>query len=1421
MDWTKFNTHGESHNHAFETMCNLIFEYWCKEQYLEHLSHFSFVNGSGGDGGVEAYGIIDNKEIVAVQSKWFPDKLGSTQISQLKRSFKTAMKVRPQIIRYIVCIPRDLGSTRIVKGGEIAKETEEEKWNTFVSECCEKYPNVKIELWSETSIQEKLTQPKLSGIYNFWFEQNTLQNSIFEGSFRKAVNSWANTKYIPDLYTEGFIHKQLELFLGSEELTKTKYNELCSIILKLRQLKRAYEELLALNAFDKIELGNKIRNDITILSTWIVFLENEKISVKSGNSIIFRDSFRLNCTENDLTKSKIYFNKYFHFRDVEHILKSINDDFNKFTKIVEAYEGNKKIIIGNPGCGKTTAIVSEISRFLENQTHLPILINAKDFGGNDTWTTILEKTLGLSSNWDEESLFRALECLTSLRDSHIDSEYGVIYKTVICVDAIDEAKSWEFWRNKIGEVKAYEEKFKRIVFVFLSRPYVFEEDFLKTHRGCLHKMPNSGDVEAENLCDLYFDKYSIEIGKNRGLKGLLRTPISVKLFCDIYRGKNVEKIENITTIITALFKKKIELMEFKYNQKENLRSSQNLIYNTLCEVAPLFIDKVDLSFDEIKSGVGINRDEELEKIVEFLKEEGYIYSFTLKKVDFCPVETRYSWGIQPAFDYLMAQKLYESLLKGEIIGESYSTGIYQMLALIVLENDRKFLFDYNNIEIDNGLMFELVCFSLANVSVKIAEEFRDYLKKIIKNSVAQFREIINNVVIPVCKAESHPLGGMFIDEILRDFESPAERDIWWSIPSYLRNNYRASWRAHSELKFEEINLEAFDLPYDAPLIIAWSLSSVNNDIRSESRMKLTKWGMKNMDGFWKLFIHMSDVNDEQILEDMFSIAYGIALNPLVQIDYLKNASLWMIDNIFSEKGLMRYENSALRYYATGIVKVAIVKGLIEESNKLIITPPYDYKSKLMEVDIEAIKAKRMEGYESIDYDLARYVLCDHLDGFFCDNHKSKKTFMNKYKKKIGLNRLTQDGLIISLAYKYLLNQGWDKTLFWEYKDEDNLGVDIVIRHTHFPSTHGEISRIMTVSEKYVWVFRYKIEAILANEVIFCDFGDRKEYINDYSQLENFTNMYQDYVNEKNVNKEECWFNTDKLAISKKETIVKRHIEKWMKEDSIPDFYGWILDNNGKAVLSTYTNVINDLAGITETVWISSGVVKEEEFEDFISSLDVHFQNRNIFISATGFKASQECNCYCTPQEACIIHPEKEVESTINILCDKKNIEVSKLITSCITSDGKDGEQYFSIPSKFLRETAEITNGDGYKYCNNSGNEIAVFYNNGKNWETQQKILLINQDIITDKLKLQGYRPFWIYRVYRSPSNKAYERYDKKILHDTDKTFLVWMVKGKFEHKVLETIKPPQKLIKSLDEGLSLSEKCLLGRILSGEEELSD
>ena len=111
----------------------------------------------------------------------------------------------------------------------------------------------------------------------------------------------------------------------------------------------------------------------------------------------------------------------------------------------------------------------------------------------------------------------------------------------------------------------------------------------------------------------------------------------------------------------------------------------------------------------------------------------------------------------------------------------------------------------------------------------------------------------------------------------------------------------------------------------------------------------------------------------------------------------------------------------------------------------------------------------------------------------------------------------------------MLEQGWNQGKFASYEDIDNLGVDIAIKGTYHPATHGEMSKIMTVAEKNVWLAKHKIEAVFSNEIPYCEDFRTFQYIDDYSRFENFINPYQDYVNIKHRDETHVWFNDDLLA----------------------------------------------------------------------------------------------------------------------------------------------------------------------------------------------------------------------------------------------------------------------------------------------------
>ena len=79
-------------------------------------------------------------------------------------------------------------------------------------------------------------------------------------------------------------------------------------------------------------------------------------------------------------------------------------------------------------------------------------------------------------------------------------------------------------------------------------------------------MPSFGDINVQDLFDTYIDYYNIDLDRNIWIKGMLRTPMALKLFCDIYKNSKVGSLSKNSVVITKLFQKKINSIEIVYRK---------------------------------------------------------------------------------------------------------------------------------------------------------------------------------------------------------------------------------------------------------------------------------------------------------------------------------------------------------------------------------------------------------------------------------------------------------------------------------------------------------------------------------------------------------------------------------------------------------------------------------------------------------------------------------------------------------------------------------------------------------------------------------------------------------------------------------------------------------------------------------------
>ena len=168
MNWNSFKTYDLGEREAFETLNNQLFERYIRRNYGDKVTRFRVVNGSGGDGGVEAYAEIGPTTVIAVQSKYFRQALDTNEIGQIKDSILTAKKVRSNLEEYIICIPRNLSSIKFTKGNKLTKDPEEYRVQALVDEISKIHPGLVLTLWFDSELLKEVQQPDNEGVHKYF-----------------------------------------------------------------------------------------------------------------------------------------------------------------------------------------------------------------------------------------------------------------------------------------------------------------------------------------------------------------------------------------------------------------------------------------------------------------------------------------------------------------------------------------------------------------------------------------------------------------------------------------------------------------------------------------------------------------------------------------------------------------------------------------------------------------------------------------------------------------------------------------------------------------------------------------------------------------------------------------------------------------------------------------------------------------------------------------------------------------------------------------------------------------------------------------------------------------------------------------------------------------------------------------------------
>lgn len=1435
----KFNNNDLGNQDAFEEMCCQLFEVWGKRELgCEPAWTYRKIRGAGGDGGIEAYWRNnENGTWVGIQAKWFMQTLDDGEFRQIRRSINTALKLRPSLTKYIVCIPHDLTSMKGRKDKAPTKG-EDEKWENFAKAVAEEYPALELDLWTASTLQTMLTLPENEGLQRFWFEKSAINPETIATEVGKATNALRG-RYIPALTDDGGLSAFLDHFYGTGESRLKMLKDIDTSIAICCRLITAIRSLLEIEKDIPNQLRDSGNNAIEKLGEHISAYERLKATaaVEPVNLVEFED-YRQD--------DEMLYEFVSGVRELKDSHKQPNHT-NEILKLVDEYEYMPSywgltqtmadafgcphcLVTGSQGTGKTCGLASKANDYLMSRRHLPILIQASRVDSNATWRDIIAGALGLGADWDETAMWQALSASAALYDT-FDEHLYIRAKVAIFIDGLDERPPAKKWVEKVREADAITRQYPRIRFTFSTRPYGITTDGNPDIGKCWYQIEDDGDVPASELFDRYMDYYQIDVNGNTHYKWLLKTPMELSMFSFAHRGKKLGG--DISTNLTELVNKELDRLDEEFQERHGRTAAnhEQPIRDVLLSLAKAFMQgDGPLSADETMRIVSdsCGNASGATEMIRFLTSYGILDRrdeqgeppFGTNIVTFLP-------GSRHLWDYFMARLLIDednAAAASYIKGRSDATMMY---CILLVEQRGTLPVDCEELVDAFGerRTTQLSLGALANCEVEHAANYRGWALEELRQGGQRMSDAVNRLVLQVSDHEEHPLGPVLLDEYLRDFANPAARDVAWSLPKQRHHDVVVAMYEERQLLEHMPKLRPGNTATQMPLVFAWALASVSNLKRTYCRAELVIWGMRNPHEFVLLFERFCNCDDPQIREDMFAIAAEIVCQGKPDHDAEKALGHIALDSVFSDPDKPGNRDAAVRHFGRLLVERCHTDGLLTVDEACSCLPPYAVEDTSVPLPVypDACGNDRHNGYWPIHYDLSRYVLVYHLESAFGLNHH----WPSSSTENIALDRLLDasaeaagipkpgfDGWTIGATYQYLLDHGYSQSVFETTTLPDGSradGVDNLILLTYHHADHGSRSEVMTVAEKYVWCARNEICGYMADRIPVSadslDVGERAhadapELARDYSRLLDFDSplLEATYSRTKKKRGDSVPHFTDEFACDCEALpCAKEELESWIDGIS-PDIGISLLQYRPDTPLAIESETVPinlyalswGLCGKECVVWACAGAANVSELDKLDTAQTSYINGYDL---SSGFEVGFDGSGGAT-----YLSPVEAISGSVNLELDE-TFETDIVADACINAkplSGKGvstltdvGDYWYLFPSALARKLCGANNTDGALYTDDDG---AVLFENidfGIPYRRHYNALLADKDRLLGALREHDLCLIWHMTVRKNANALARERLGDSIM-SAENSWLVWLDKEDVMHSCPISHERPEK-----------------------------
>lgn len=940
LRWENIKSFNNSQNNAFEELvCQLA-----REENIDEKREFYRV--AAPDGGVEAYCILKNGVEYGWQAKYF-SSMGTSQWSQLTKSFKTALKKHPKLTKYFVCIPLDRQDPR-----QPNQKWFMDRWNEKVQEWTDytqiQDRKVSFEYWGNSELVHRLSQEKHAGRKLFWFSQEDFSDNWFEHHVETSIKNLGK-RYTPELNVELKIAKNFDSISRNDTFRRNIREKFHEFILKIN---KALDSLLTFKIKDEIKQARTALENIIyqfslsqkkeLFRINIELLENNRIIIKrilSECSDRVHDSKEKNDTHGYIQHSE------------NEALEAIYD-FSRFIEspLLKLVNCPTALLSGPAGIGKSHLLADIALNRIKSGKSCILFLGQHFTSKESPWTQILRNLLRFDCN--EKQFLGALNAKAEAQGERL----------LFLVDAINEGRGRYFWPDHLS---GFIHEFSNYPWLglVLSIRSSYEElitpgDFIAANK--LIKISHSGFDSIEyQASSFFFAQYGIEQPSIPLLNPEFSNPLFLKLFCEGLHRSGLTKIPKGYGGISSIIDFFIESIDAKLAEPSffDYPSNRKVIKKVINDLVAYKLDN-NLNFVPYEEAFDIadkilSRFSSKRRFLDALISEG-IFSKNL----FWKEKGEYEEGVYLAYerfeDHLTTSYLLDKYSESEDINNAfkaegklynyierspYNRGILESLSIQVPEKIGKELYELldeerrADISIIESFVYSLIWRKTGSIQEKTREYVNEY--------VLRYEQTFDSFFQMVYSVSSDPFHFYNADRLhsyLMQF-SLADRDEAWT--TYLHDQDYQGTAMSRLIDWARSKEDKSYLYHDSRLLaakaLAWLFTSTNISFRDLATKALVVLLENNIPIITKLLSAFKTVNDPYVVERIFAAAYGSVLRS-EQLEGIEELSHYIVEMLFKAEEV--YPNVLVRDYARNIIEYAEYKGCVSLDDITIIRPPY-------------------------------------------------------------------------------------------------------------------------------------------------------------------------------------------------------------------------------------------------------------------------------------------------------------------------------------------------------------------------------------------------------------------------------------------------------------------------------------------------